>query len=280
MKKIFALILCLMLLCATPLVAFAEGEVTEEPAVTEEETTEEVPVETPTEDETPAEDEIVPPEDVPDETLADTPEVPVETPTEETDTDWEDVKTTISDAIVNWITPNLEEIGVVVTLIGYGIVLFRKIKTIIKSAGTINNNAITIADKSNNFMSQALSNIEETAGTVKGYEERILAVLEAFEQTVKKNKALEEINERLETELVEIKNYLKTSTDANVEFANELAELLGLANIPNYKKEEIGARHLESVKAIIEAEKKAAAAAILPANTEEVKKNVGEAKKD
>jgi vacuolar-type H+-ATPase subunit I/STV1 len=167
-----------------------------------------------------------------------------------------------------------------VTLIGYGIVLFRKIKTIIKSAGTINNNAITIADKSSNFMSEALSNIEATSGVVKGYEERIVAVLEAFQKTLEDKKSLEEVNKRLETELVEIRNYLKTSTDANVEFANELAELLGLANIPNYKKEEIGARHLESVKAIIEAEKKAEAAAILPANTEEVKEDVGEEKKD
>jgi hypothetical protein len=61
---------------------------------------------------------------------------------------------------------------------------------------------------------------------------------------------------------------LKLSKDANVEFANELAELLTLANIPNFKKEEIGARHLAAVKAIAEAEAKT--------ETEEVKKDVGE----
>mgnify|MGYP002514089081 CR=1 FL=1 len=81
-----------------------------------------------------------------------------------------------------------------------------------------------------------------------------------------------------EKEFVELKNYLKTSTDANIEFANELAELLGLANIPNHKKEEIGARHLEHVKAILEAEKKAEAAAVV--STEEVKEDVGEEKEN
>mgnify|MGYP003296352319 CR=1 FL=1 len=74
--------------------------------------------------------------------------------------------------------------------------------------------------------------------------------------------------------------FLKTSADANIEFANELAELLGLANIPNYKKEEIGARHLESVKAILEAEKKAEAVALIPATTEEAKEDVGETKEN
>ena len=98
-----------------------------------------------------------------------------------------------------------------------------------------------------------------------GYDAKIVALLEAFKTTA-------EDKARLEKELVEIRNYLKTSTDANIEFANELGELLGLANIPNYKKEEIGARHLEAVKAIMEAEAKAEVAMT---ETEEVKANDG-----
>jgi hypothetical protein len=62
---------------------------------------------------------------------------------------------------------------------------------------------------------------------------------------------------------------------ANLEFADELAELLGLANIPNYVKEQIGARHVAAKKNIIEAEKKAEALLTAP---EEVKHEVGENK--
>ena len=277
MKKIFALILCLMLICVAPLVAAAEVE-TDAPIVTEDEATENLP----TEEETPVEDEITPPEEVPEETPTETPEAPEEVPeqistegetTGEDVAGWDDVKETLSGAIKEWIEPNLEEIGVIVTLIGYGIVLFKKLRTIIKSASTINNNAIAITEKNRNFMSQALSNIETASGVVTSYDARIVALLEAFQQTAEDKK-------RLEAELVEIKSFLKTSTAANIEFANELAELLGLANIPNYKKEEIGARHLESVKAILEAEKKAEAVALIPATTEEAKEDVGETKEN
>ena len=59
--------------------------------------------------------------------------------------------------------------------------------------------------------------------------------------------------------MTEIKSYLKTATKANVEFSNELAELLTLANIPNFKKEEIGARHLAAVNAIQAAENEVSA---------------------
>ena len=250
MKKIFALILCLMLLCAMPLATFAEGEeVTEDTTVTEEET-------------------------IPEQTE------PAPAPEEETGTDWEGVKDTLSGAFVEWVEPNIEEIGVVVTLIGYGVMLFKKFKNVLKSLGTMNNNTITISQENANLMEQAMASINNASGAVTGYEDRIKNMLEAYEKLMEALVQTAEDKQRLENELIEIKNYLKTSTDANVEFANELAELLGLANIPNYKKEEIGARHLESVKAIIEAEKKAEGAALLPASTEEVKEIVGEEKKD
>jgi sulfopyruvate decarboxylase TPP-binding subunit len=119
-------------------------------------------------------------------------------------------------------------------------------------------------------MGNALSEMQNASGAVTGFETKIVALLEAFKTTA-------EDKLRLENELVEIKNYLKTATDANVELGNEIAELLGLANIPNYKKEEMGARHLAVLKAIIEAEKKAEAAAMV-ANTGEVKEDAGETK--
>lgn len=254
MKKIIALIICLMLICV-PLVASAEdyevGDVF---------TGEVLEGETTPEDETPTEEEIQPPAETPEETP------PVETPpTEEAPTFEEEVQT-VTDNIVKWLEDNSALLGLIVTLIGYGIVTFKKLGTVIKSASTMNNNAITIAKNSKNVMDEALTSIQSASGVVTGYDARILALLEAYKTTA-------EDKARLEKELVEIKNYLKTSTDANIEFANELAELLGLANIPNYKKQEIGSRHLTAVNAIMEAEAKAEVAM---AEIEEVKKDDGE----
>lgn len=241
MKKIFALILCLMLFCAMPLVAYAEGEeVTEGNSVTETETS--------------AEGEISASEK------------------EEIATEWDNVKNLFSANFKEWILSHLEEISVITTLIMTAFYNMRKHKLLNKSMGTLNNNAITVAKESSNFMSQALTNIENASGAVTSFDEKIVALLEAYKTTAE-DKAL------LEKELVEIKNYLKTSSKANLEFADELAELLGLANIPNYKKEELGARHVAAKKEIIEAEEKAEAA-FVPTNTEEVKEDVGEEKKD
>lgn len=191
--------------------------------------------------------------------------------TEEIATEWDHVKNLFSENAKDWILAHIEEISVVVTLIMTCFYNMRKSKLLNKSMGTLNNNAITVAEKSTSFMSQALTNIENASGAVTSYDTRILALLEAYKQTA-------EDKQKLETELVEIKNYLQTATKANLEFADELAELLGLANIPNYKKEEIGARHLAAKKNIIEAEAKAEAAALLPATTEEVMEDVGEEK--
>lgn len=239
MKKIFALILCLMLI-AVPISAYAEGE------------TEEINTE-----------DILPEES------------PAPAPTEEKGTDWNEIKDTISGAFVEWIEPNLEEIGVVVTLIGYGIVLFKKLASVLKSLGIMNNNTITISKENANRMEQAMS-------AVTGYEERIKILLEHYTSLAETLVQTAEDKQRLEKELVEIKNYLKTATDANIAFSNELADLITLANIPNYKKEELGSAHVMQVKAIIAAMEKAvseadnAAKMLLPTTTEEVKEDVGE----
>ena len=289
MKKILA-ILCAILIFALPVVAFAEGEPADDIVQGE--------VEDTTEEEAPTEGEILPPETMPEETPEEVPEEipeetppveeppvetpPVETPKEEAPTLKEEVQIEVeilTENIKKWFEENSAFIGLIVTIIGYGIVMIKKLGTVVKSTGTINNNAITIAKTSNDAVSQALSSIENASGIVTGYDTRIVALLEAYKNTAE-DKAM------LERELVEIKSYLKTSTEANVEFANELAELLGLANIPNCKKEEIGARHLAAVRAIIAAEEKAeveaenAAKMLLPATTEEVKNDVGEEKKD
>lgn len=236
MKKIFALILCFMFI-AVPISAYAENE--SEETITE---------------------EILPEETVISE------ENPASAPEGDTGKNWNEVKDTISGAFVKWVEPNLEEIGVVVTLIGYGIVLFKKLASVLKSLGIMNNNTITISKENANRMEQAMT-------AVTGYEERIKVLLEHYTSLAETLVQTAEDKKKLENELVEIKNYLKISAGANLEFSNELAELLGLANIPNYVKEEIGARHVAAKNNIIEAEKKAVALLVAP---EEVKEDAGE----
>ena len=256
MKKLIVGILCFMLLIA-PLSASAE-EAAE--GVTEGETIGGDVIDTPaeeiaTDEEIEGGGEVVVPDDV-----------PADDPT------FEEEVEVVTDKIVKWLEDNSALLGMIVTLIGYGIVTFNRLSTIIKSASTMNNNAIAIAKNSKDVVDEALTSINSASGAVTNYDARIMALLEAFKTTA-------EDKARLEKEFVELKNYLKTSTDANIEFANELAELLGLANIPNHKKEEIGARHLEHVKAILEAQKKAEAATMV-VPTEEVKEDVGEEKEN
>lgn len=160
------------------------------------------------------------------------------------------VTTLLSEKFERWVVPHLEEIAVIVTLIGTAFYNKIKHKLLNKSIGTMNNNTITIAEQSAGMMNQALTGMENVSNIVTAYDARIAALLEA-------HKATAEDRERLEKELSEMKAYLQTSAEANIEFANELAELLGLANIPNYKKEEIGARHLAAVRSIKAAETEA-----------------------
>lgn len=260
MKKIFAFLLALMLVCSIPIVAFAEDAPADEvitEGVGEDNST--------TEEETPTEGEIPPPETVPEETPEEVPkETPTETP-EETEPDWENVKQTISDKIVNWITPHVEEISVIITLLCTLVYNLRRNRLLDKSVVKLNNNAVSIAENSSSFIDKALSNMEGVSGAVTGYQTEIALLLAEFRANAEDKKRVEEDKKKLEAELSEIHKYLKLSKDANVEFANELAELLSLANIPNYKKEELGSRHLAAVHAIEEAEAKT--------ETEEVKKD-------
>lgn len=232
MKKIFAILLALMI-CVMPLVAFAEDAPIDTEVVEEDNST--------TVEETPTEGENEPPTETPEETVPDA--------------------KTISAMIVDWITPHIEEISVIITLFMTLIYNIRRNKLLDKSVIKLNNNAVSISENSSSVISKALSNMEGVSGVVTGYQTEITMLLEQFRSTAEDKK-------RLETELCEIHKALKLSKDANIEFANELAELLALANIPNYKKEEIGARHLAAVHAIADAEAKT--------ETEEVKEDVGE----
>ncbi len=68
-------------------------------------------------------------------------------------------------------------------------------------------------------------------------------MLASFRANAEEKKTLEETVE-------EVRAFMEKAKLANVELANEVAELLVLANIPNSKKEELYSRHLAAVGAI------------------------------
>ena len=166
----------------------------------------------------------------------------------------ESLSALLSERFEKWVTSHLEEISVVITLLGTLFYQIRKNRSLTRSMGTMNNNAVALAEQSASVMSQALTGLENASLAVRGYDERISALLDAY-------RAGAEDRQRLEGELAQLKAYLRTAAASNIEFANELAELLGLANIPNCKKEEIGARHLAAVRSIKAAESNALGAA-------------------
>lgn len=195
MKRIFAFILCVILICALPLVAYAEES---EAAVTEGVSTEQ---------------------------------------------SLEKVQTTISEKIVAWILPHMEEISVVITLILSSFYQMRKHSLLNKSMGVMNNNTIAVAENSASSMQQALAGMADVSTTLTEYKETINGLLAEYKQTAEEKKVLE-------AKLTEVESYLKSAKDSNIEFSNELAELLVLANIPNAKKDELYSRHRAAVEAI------------------------------
>lgn len=208
MKKILALIICVLLICATPIIAFAEGNPSD---AIEQDTTEEIFTEG-------------------------------ENPGTETETDVGEEKS-ITESIVEYMQIHFEEISVVITLV---VTLFYQVRNNTKikgSVGTLNNNAITIAEKSASAIQEALSGVEDVANTVNKYKDDIASLLEEIRKNAEEKESLEET-------LKTVKTFLETAKLASLELSNEVAELLVLANIPNSKKEELYARHMQAVKAL------------------------------
>lgn len=196
MKRIIALMLCLVaLLCVTPVVAFAEGEVATEGEITE----------------------------------------PVTPETEAVETE-----KPITEVIVEYLREHIEEISVIVTLLGTIFYEVRKHKTLNGSIGTLNNNAIAIAENSSTTTRVALEKIADIAEEVRTYRDDFKALLDEVRGNSNDKKTLEQT-------LTEVESFLKTAKLATLELSNEVAELLVLANIPNSKKDELYARHTKAV---------------------------------
>lgn len=262
MKKIFAFLVCAFLICAMPLVAFAE-EITDpastEAVVTEEQTTiaDTTAVEEVTETE--AETEAV--TEVTEETEAVT-EVTESVTGANTEVPLKETIVLTTDGIVKWVEEHLEEIIVVVTMVisaAYQAVMKLSLN---KSVALCNNNAVSAVENSNDAINFALSKVEETSASVDRYKEEIATLLAEIRRS-------DEEKKKLETAFAEASTYLKTAKLANMELANEVAELLVLANIPNSKKDELYARHRAAVATID------AVDTIVNENTE-VTDNVGE----
>lgn len=223
MKKILAVVLCVMLMGMMSVVAYAADETDVESTVestieTTEPTTEETTTETT--DETPVEDE-------------------------QTDAKVEAEITT--DMIVDYITAHLEELSVILTMILTVFYQVRKHNSLNKSVGILNNNAITVAENSSVAINDALVTVRSVADTVIGYKDEINRLLVEV-------RANEEEKQNLAAALASVDNHLKTAKLANKELANEVAELLVLANIPNSKKEELYSRHRAAIAELAEAE--------------------------
>ena len=167
----------------------------------------------------------------------------------------------ITDQIVDWIYTHPEEATVIVTMavsIFYAVLANKSQK---KSVGTLNNNAVAIAETSAATIKEALAGMTGVSDSVNGYSGQVAALLSEV-------RANAEEKQELKTMLANVLLYLETAKQANVEFSNELAELLVLANIPTSKKDELYARHKAAIEAL---------EAVIPVRlTEEVSADDGE----
>jgi hypothetical protein len=215
MKKFIAICCTVLLLCAFPITAFAEGDsvAVDEPIADE-------VVTTPTAEETPTEGEIS-----------------ANTAIEETS----------AEKIVSYIKAHFEEISVVVSIIFMIFYEVRKHKLLNRSVGTLNNNAVDVARNSDASIQKALADMNGMVDVVAAYRNDFLAMLEEVRENADEKRKIEEA-------LDETLSFINAAKLANVELGNEVAELLVLANIPNAKKSELYARHVAAVGAITEAE--------------------------
>lgn len=150
-----------------------------------------------------------------------------------------------TEKIMEYAKAHFEEISVMIGLIVSAFYNIRKHKLLNRSISATNNNAITVAENSDRAVADAVSRMENISAEVAGYKEAFAALLEEYRES-------EEEKKHLHKTLDEAVHYIKNAKLANVEFANELADLLVLANIPNAKKEELYSRHLAAVNAIAE----------------------------
>jgi hypothetical protein len=148
---------------------------------------------------------------------------------------------TVTERIVNYAKAHLEEIIVILVTIAYAIIESRIRAKTNGSIGTLNNNAIAIANNSSTTINTALEKMESMTIAVMSYKDEMASMLDEVRYSEEEKKALM-------SALTKVEKFLEQAKLANIEFANELAELLCLANIPNSKKDELYKKHIEGVQ--------------------------------
>lgn len=161
--------------------------------------------------------------------------------------DGAEVEKTMTEEVVDYVKGHVEEISVIGTLLLTIFYEVRKHGKLNGSIGTLNNNAITVAQNSAEAIKAALAGVEGIADVVNKYKDEIESLLGEIRKSAEEKKTLEET-------LSHVEGFLKTSKLATIELANEVAEILCLANIPVSKKEELYSRHRAAVNTIAEAE--------------------------
>lgn len=209
MKRFLVIILCVVLIFALPIVAFAEEDGSS------------VETETP----------------FPDTETPDTEPPAPEKSEEQTNT------LLPSDIFRLWVQEHIADIILVCTALLAMLVNEIKNRAINKSIGTLNNNAVAVAENSSTAIGEALTSVSFASAVVEGYKNEVANLLAEV-------RANEEEKQKLASTLTSVEKYLTTTKAANIELANEVAELLVLANIPNSKKEELYSRHRAAVDAI------------------------------
>lgn len=224
-KKILILLMCVVFMCVLPIAVSAEDEIPPTESTSEIET-----------EDIPTEAEIVTGVEI----------TSTGAPAEEetsTESNIQIEAKIITEKIVKYVQAHLEEISVIFTMILTVFYQVRKHKALNKSMGIMNDNAIAVSENSSATIGQALSTMSGMAETVTTYKEEITKLLTEVRESAEEKK-------KLAIALSKVEDHLKVSKLANTELANEVAELLVLANIPNSKKDELYARHRAAVDAI------------------------------
>lgn len=185
-------------------------------------------------------------EEIPTDTVTD--EIVADNSTPETESGTEaEISPSVTEKIVAYFQGNLEEISVIGTLIIGMFYEIRKHGKLTGSIGTLNNNAITIANNSSEAIKKALEEVTDVAKVVDSYKGEIASLLAEIRTSAEEKKNLEET-------LTNVQTFLKTAKSATIELSNEVADLLVLANIPNSVKDELYARHAKAVHELEAAE--------------------------
>lgn len=152
-----------------------------------------------------------------------------------------------TEEIVDYVKSHIEEISVIGTLLLTIFYEIRKHRNLNGTIGTLNNNAISVAENSATAIKNALTEVKDIAGVVAKYKDEFSALIEEVRKSAEEKAKLEDTLKHVET-------FLLTAKSATLELSNEVAELLVLANIPNSKKEELYSRHMKAVHDIEQAE--------------------------